>query len=159
MYSRLLVPLDGSATSRLALAHAQTLARLSGARVTLLHVIDELRHSNGFERPQVYIDEVRPRFLQAGQALLDEARQEMEKAGVATDTLLLESEGRRASELIVQQAAEIGADVIVLGTHGRRGMHRWMLGSDAEQVARTAPVPVMLVRPSTADVPEGAVSA
>lgn len=147
MYSRLLVPLDGSATSRLALAHAETLARMSGARVTLLHIIDELKHSNGFERPAVYLNEIRPQFLKAGQALLDEAGQELKTKGISVDTVLLESEGRRAAELIVQKAADIAADVIVLGTHGRRGMHRWMLGSDAEQVARTASVPVMLVRP------------
>ena len=149
MYSRLLVPLDGSATSHLALTHAATLARLSGARVTLLHIIDELKHSNGFERPAVYLSEIRPQFLKAGQALLDKAGQELQAQGIAVDTLLLESEGRRAAELIVQKATEIPADVIILGTHGRRGVHRWMLGSDAEQVARTASVPVMLVRPAT----------
>ena len=73
MYSRLLVPLDGSATAELALHHAAALARLSGATLVLLHVIEEMKHCNGFERPQVYVEQVRPGFLAAGQALLDAA--------------------------------------------------------------------------------------
>lgn len=52
MYSKLLVPLDGSATAELALGHAVALARMSGGTVALLHVIEELKHSNGFERPR-----------------------------------------------------------------------------------------------------------
>src|SRR5574343_395992 len=65
MYSRLLVPLDGSATAELALHHAAALARLSGATLVLLHVIEEMKHCNGFERPQVYVEQVRPGFLAA----------------------------------------------------------------------------------------------
>lgn len=147
MYSRLLVPLDGSPTASLALAQAAALAHLSGGTVILLHVIEELRYSNGFERPMVYIEDVRPRFLAAGQALLDEARQQMEQEKIAVETVLLESQGgTRVSEMIARQATESGADLIILGTHGRRGAGRLLLGSDAEQVARIAPVPVMLVR-------------
>ncbi len=60
MYSRLLVPLDGSATARLALDHAAHLASISGATIVLLNIIEEMKHSNGFERPMVYIQKVRP---------------------------------------------------------------------------------------------------
>lgn len=151
MYSHLLLALDGSATSHLAMAHASALARLSNAKVTVLHVVDELDHSNGFERPQVYLNEVRPRFLQAGQALLDAASEELLQAGVKCETVLLENSGKRASELIAEVAAAVGADVIVLGTHGRRGLSRLLMGSDAEQVARIAPVPVLLVRHKVAE--------
>ncbi len=146
MYSRLLVPLDGSPTSHLALDHAAVLARLSGATVVLLHVIEETEHSNGFERPKVYFEEVRPRFLAAGQALLDQAAGRLRQGGIAVETVLLESGGKRVSELIAQQADAARCDVVVLGTHGRRGVGRLLMGSDAEQVARIAPIPVMLVR-------------
>lgn len=146
MYSRLLVPLDGSPTALLALDHAAALARLSGATVVLLHVIEPLRHSTGFERPSVYIDEVRPRFLAAGQALLDEAAIRLRQDGIGAETVLLESGIERVSEQIARQAETSGCDLIILGTHGRRGVDRLLLGSDAEQVARIAPVPVMLVR-------------
>lgn len=53
MYSRILVPLDGSPTADLALHHAAVLARLNGATIVLLHVIEEMKHSNGFERPRI----------------------------------------------------------------------------------------------------------
>ena len=72
MYSRILVPLDGSPTADLALHHAAVLARLNGATIVLLHVIEEMKHSNGFERPRIYIEEVRPGFLAAGQKLAPE---------------------------------------------------------------------------------------
>lgn len=151
MYSHLLIALDGSATSRLALAHASALARLGHAKVTVLHVIEELDHSPGFERPHIYLNHVRPRILQAGQALLGAANEELVQAGVKCETLLLESGGRRVSELIAEVAAAVSAEVIVLGTHGRRGLNRLLMGSDAEQVARIAPVPVPLVRDKPAE--------
>lgn len=155
MYTKLLVPIDGSATSRLALEEAVMLARLSGARIELLHVVDELEHIWGRPSPAVYIKEVRPMFLKAGQDLLDETRAEIESQGIEVDTVLLESRGTRASELIAGQAVKGGADAIVMGTHGRRGVDRVLIGSDAEQVARLSAVPVMLVRQARASVPAG----
>lgn len=150
MYSRVLVPLDGSPTAHLALDHAARLAKMSGATIVLLHVIEELKHINGFERPHIYVQEIRPRFLAAGQALLDEAASELRQSGVPAETVLLESQGERVFVLIAQQAASSACDLVVLGTHGRRGIDRMLLGSDAEQVARIAPVPVMLVREKSA---------
>jgi len=154
MYSRLLVPLDGSPTSNLALDHAAALALLSGATVVLLHVIETLKHSSGYERPKVYFEQVRPAYLAAGQALLDQAASRLRRDGIAVETVLVEAWDERVSELIARQAETSRSDIIVLGTHGRRGVDRLLLGSDAEQVARIAPVPVMLVRhphPAVAD--------
>ena len=62
------------------------------------------------------------------------------------DSVLLDTYGTRLSELVVKQVEEWGADLIVLGTHGRRGVGRLLLGSDAEQIVRTATVPVLLIR-------------
>jgi nucleotide-binding universal stress UspA family protein len=62
--------------------------------------------------------------------------------------MLLDDLVSRVSEVVVEQAKVWRADLIVLGTHGRRGVGRFLLGSDAEQVARTASVPVLLVRAS-----------
>lgn len=148
MYSKILVPLDRSEAAHHALDHAAVLARMSGAIIVLLHVIEESKHASGFEPPKVYIEEVRPGFLAAGQALLDQAAQRLRHDGIAVETVLLESKGERASTLIVQQADASRCDLVVLGTHGRRGIDRVMMGSDAEQVARLAAVPVMLVRQS-----------
>jgi nucleotide-binding universal stress UspA family protein len=66
---------------------------------------------------------------------------------VAAKTILVESIGpRRVADIIIQQARKQRADAIVIGTHGRRGLSRLVMGSDAEEVVRTAPVPVTLVR-------------
>lgn len=146
MYKTLLVPLDGSATAQLALDEALVLARLSGATVQLLHIVDAMEHITGFEPPSVHIGDIRPRFLQAGQQILEQAAALLQAQGVAVHTTLLESRGERVSELIAAQATRLGADLIVLGTHGRRGVDRLLIGSDAEQLARIAPVPVLLVR-------------
>ncbi|MGT2509399.1 universal stress protein [Cupriavidus basilensis] len=146
MYTKLLVPIDGSETAQLALSDAVVLAKLSGAQVQLLHIVDKFEHTNGFERPEVYINELRPRLLKAGQDLLDEAKTKLQAEDIVAETVMIESSGERISELIAGQAAKAGVDLIILGTHGRRGLGRLLIGSDAEQVARISPVPVLLVR-------------
>ena len=82
----------------------------------------------------------------ASQALLDEAANGLRQDGLAVETVLLESGAERVSEQIAKQAEASACDLVILGTHGRRGVDRLLLGSDAEQIARIAPVPVMLVR-------------
>jgi len=89
---------------------------------------------------------------EAGTSILEKARIQVEAQGIAVDTVLLDTLGARLCELVVAQVTEWGADVIVLGTHGRRGMERVLLGSDAEQIVRTATVPVLLIRGKEAEV-------
>ena len=144
MYSRLLVPLDGSPTSFAALDHAAALALLSGADVILLHVMEPARPSSGFARPKVHVRDVLAGFIESGQALLDDAANRLWLAGIRAETVLLQARTHGAATHIVKRAES--ADLVILGTHGRRGVSRLLMGSDAEQVARTAPVPVMLVR-------------
>lgn len=146
MYKKLLVPLDGSATAQLALKHAEALARLSGASIILLSIVEEMHYSNGYERPKVYTEQVRPHLLATARALLENAAKPLRDGGLSVAAHVVESGNQRVSELIVQQAKDEHCDLIILGTHGRRGIDRLLLGSDAEQVARIAPVPVMLVR-------------
>jgi nucleotide-binding universal stress UspA family protein len=154
MYQRLLVALDSTATSRLALEHAAALGRLSGATVVLLHVLESFRHVSGFESPKVYAEEVLPRMRAAGRELLDEAAAPLREQGIEVETVLLEGSDERVAELIARRAEEAGVDLVILGTHGRRGVNRLLLGSDAEHVARIAPVPVMLVRSTDGSVPD-----
>jgi nucleotide-binding universal stress UspA family protein len=154
MYQRILVPYDGSATSRRGLDEAIQLARLTGGSLRLLHLIDVLLFATGFETATAYVDEVVPFMRQAGERILQEGKARVEKAGMKADTFLVDSIATRLSEAVNDQAKAWGADLIVIGTHGRRGVGRLLLGSDAEQIVRTAPVPVLLVRASeaTADV-------
>ena len=70
----------------------------------------------------------------------------MRKHGIKVEPVLLETVGRRVADLIIKQAKKWRADVIVLGTHGRRGLSRLVMGSDAEVVLRETPIPVLLVR-------------
>ncbi|CAN5880555.1 universal stress protein [soil metagenome] len=146
MYQRILVPFDGSPTSEHGLDEAIRLARLTGARLRLIHVLDDLLYVSGFETCSVYASDVVPFMRQRGEAMLQAARSRAEQTGVVAETLLLEGISPRLSEVIDEQVKSWGADLIVIGMHGRRGIGRLMLGSDAEQVVRTASVPVLLVR-------------
>lgn len=146
MYSRILVPIDGSPTSDRALAEAGQLARLTGAQVRLLHIVDPVAHASGFERPETYRQDVQPLALQNAQALLDKACSQLADAGVAAETALIENTSASVARLVVEHARQWDASVIVLGTQGRHGIERMLLGSDAEQIARHAPMPVLLVR-------------
>ena len=78
--------------------------------------------------------------------MLDDATQEVKAAGIAVDQALLDSFDGRMCDLVVNEALAWHADLIVIGTHGRRGMSRALLGSGAEQILRRSPVPVLLVR-------------
>jgi len=146
MYQRILVPVDGSVTSQLGLEKAIGVATLTGGSIRLLHVIDELAHLTGFETPEVYTREIRPRLWRHGQQVLDNARAAVEAAGVPVEVELAESLAARVADIVVARAETCKADLIVMGTNGYRGATRILLGSDAEQVVRTANVPVLLVR-------------
>lgn len=145
MYARILVPVDGSPTAGRGLTEAVQLAKVVGARLRLLHVVNELilapMFGAGIETGKV-IDSMRS----YGQSVLQEAEKKVREQGLQCDAVMIESVGSLAGDIIVQQAAQWQAELIVLGTHGRRGLRRMVLGSDAEHVVRHAVVPVLLVR-------------
>jgi nucleotide-binding universal stress UspA family protein len=144
MYQRILVPVDGSPTSKRGLGEAIDLAKLNGARLRLIHVLDLFVFAMGAEG--AYVGDAFTQLRQAGEEILAAARAQVEAAGVGVETVLRETTAGRVSDLIVEEAAQWQAELIVMGTHGRRGVSRLALGSDAEAVARTAPVPLLLVR-------------
>ena len=146
MYQRILVPVDGSPTSNAGLAEAIKLAKLTGARVRLLHLIHEMPYVMSADGYGSVAVDMLASLKDAGTSILEKARIQVEAQGIAVDTVLLDTYGARLSELVIKQVEEWGADLIVLGTHGRRGVGRLLLGSDAEQIVRTATVPVLLIR-------------
>ena len=148
MYERILVPIDGSNVAQLGLDRAIETARVTGARIRVLHVLDELVFATGFEPGVTYERDVLPGMRRRAETLLAEARARVVEAGVAVDSVLIECFARRTSDVILDAAKAWPADLIVIGTHGRRGASRWFLGSDAEDVLRGATVPVLLVRGS-----------
>lgn len=145
MYQRILVPIDGSPVSNRGLDEAIRLAKLTGATLRLLHVLDDLVFVTGFETGATYAKDVLPRIRKAGESILASGEARVVAAGLSADTLLAECFATRTSQVVLAQAQIWKADLIVLGSHGRRGMGRLLMGSDAEQIVRGATVPVLLV--------------
>jgi nucleotide-binding universal stress UspA family protein len=145
MHKRILVPIDGSTTSLKGLREAIGMAKETGAQILLVHVVDAhtlfLAPDAGF-----VIADVIESLRQAGKSILAKALASTTKAGVRASTALVESLTQPAADGIVRQAKKWKADLIVMGTHGRRGLQRMLMGSDAEQVVRSAAAPVLLIR-------------
>jgi nucleotide-binding universal stress UspA family protein len=146
MYDKILVPVDGSPTSQRGLEEAMRLAKLCGAQLRLVHVVDLLSFNLAAAGDAGMTAELWDALKEGGQQILARARDQVAAVGLAVDTHLFENLAGRVADLVVDEARQWGASLIVLGTHGRRGVGRLMLGSDAEQVARHASVPVLLVR-------------
>ena len=144
-YKRILVAVDGSAASTKGLREALRLAKAAGAKLCILHVVDEFYAFAGLDGMAPTQDLV-PAFRAGGKRVLAKAEALARKHGVKPATVLREVLGGPAAGPIVREARKQRADLIVLGTHGRRGVRRLVLGSDAEQVVRSATVPVLLVR-------------
>jgi nucleotide-binding universal stress UspA family protein len=146
MYRKILVPVDGSPTSNLGLDEAIDLAKDQDAKLRLFHLVDEYVAVAGTDGTALYSGDLIDVLRQGGKAIIAKAETLARRKGIVPESVMLESFGGRAADAIVQQAKKWGADLIVLGTHGRRGVKRLVMGSDAEQVVRTSPVPVLLVR-------------
>ena len=145
-YKRILVAVDGSSASSKGLREALRLAKAGRARVCLLHVVNEFPAFAAMDGMGGAVVDLVPTLREGGKRVLAKAKAVAAKAGVPAQTLLRERIGGPAADPIVREARKQRADLIVLGTHGRRGVRRLVLGSDAEQVVRTASVPVLLVR-------------
>ena len=149
MYKKILVPIDGSPASNLGLNEAIKLAKDQGAKLRLFHLVDEYVAVASMDGVTVDTGDLLDALRQTGKKIVAKAEAQARRHGLTPEAVMLESFGGRAADFIVQQAKKWGADLIVLGTHGRRGVKRLVMGSDAEQVVRTAPVPVLLVRAKT----------
>jgi nucleotide-binding universal stress UspA family protein len=142
-YKRILVPVDGSPTSNNGLDEAARLARGSGSRLLLLHVVDDAVAFNSPDGAGVNL--VLETLREAGKSALAQAAEYARRAKLQAETVLLEKATGRIDEAIVEQAKRWRADLIVMGTHGRRGVNRLLLGSNAELVVRNSTLPVLLV--------------
>lgn len=144
-YRRILVPLDDSPTAQRGLAEALSLARDLGATLVLLHVMELMPMMPEVATTEAW-EAIREGLKASGQRVLDQASGQARTAGVACETVLNDVDARRPADAITDQASTQRCDLIVMGTHGRRGIGRALLGSDAELVLRQSPVPVLLVR-------------
>jgi nucleotide-binding universal stress UspA family protein len=145
MYGKILVPVDGSETSKRGLTEACRLAKELNARMRCLHVIDE-HYLTANYMGVMYMPDLIDKLRDNGKEILDKASEQARMSGVKVESVLQESAERRVSYMILDEAKTWAADLIVMGTHGRRGLSHLALGSDAESVVRDSPVPVLLVR-------------
>jgi nucleotide-binding universal stress UspA family protein len=138
---KILVPTDFSAPSEAAIDYAVALGQKLGASVHVVH---------SFELPLVGFPdgvltvpaEMASRIIEASQTALGRIRETYARRGVTLDTSLEQADPR---EGILSAAKKVSADLIVMGTHGRRGLARALIGSVTEAVVRSAPVPVLTV--------------
>ena len=146
MYQRILVPVDGSACAGRGLSEAIALARLTQGRIRIVHVIDEPFVAIGADGAAGATEDLVEVAREGAERVLADAVKLVEATGVPVDGVLLDTFDGRLCDLVVKAAQEWSADLVVIGTHGRRGVGRLLLGSDAEQILRLSPVPVLLVR-------------
>ena len=146
MFKRILVSVDGSQTATKALVAALQLTRDGGARVRLVNVVEDLASADSYGAYGGYSEELVLALREGSERVLSDALAVAQSAGVEADTMLYDKFGERLGEVIADAARLWNADLVVVGTHGRRGMGRMVLGSGAEQIIRLAPVPVLVYR-------------
>jgi len=151
MYEHIMVPLDGSPLSEVALTHAQTLAQKLGAKLLLLRVANisatimaATGPDTGLVAPDL-IDEVIDDQEDDGRTYLERISQQLKTAGCDVSWQLVEGS---PSHAIIETARKNGCDLIAMATHGRSGLERAVMGSVADAVVRDSHLPVLLIRPA-----------
>ncbi|WP_211312322.1 universal stress protein [Halarchaeum salinum] len=142
MYDRILVPTDGSPESEDAIDEAMELAELTDATVVALYVVDTSDYS---ALPESKWSALQEELYAEGEEAVAAVAERGEAAGVEVEELVVEGS---PNEVILDTASEEDCDAIVMGTHGRSGVERFLLGSVTEKVVRHSEIPVLVVRVS-----------
>jgi len=141
MYDRILVPTDGSDPAMAATEHALAIAERFGATVHALYVVDT--DGIAHEAPELGLDVLRGALREEGEAATGTVEMRAEARGVDVTAAVVEG---IAEDAIVDYADDHGIDLIVMGTHGRHGVDRYLVGSVTERVVRRTDVPTLVVR-------------
>ena len=145
MFNNILIPVDGSSTALCAVSKAAGLAKTYGSTVTVLYVIDPYPFTGvGADFAYGQAQYVTAATTEAN-AALDSAKRALNEAGVEKVNTVV-GEGHAVHEGITRAAAEVGADLIVMGSHGRRGLEKLVLGSVTQRVLGVTGIPVLVVR-------------
>ena len=146
MYKHVLIAIDDSETSRKALDEAVAVVKAHKATLEIVHAIDEhlvhLFKANGKH-------ELKHVLVTGSENLLERAAAQARAAGVEATTKLLRGHGEHADDLIASAVKAAKADLLVVGSHGRRGVRRLLIGSVAENLVRKVGVSVLIVRGMT----------
>lgn len=148
MYRRILVAVDGSTTSNKAISAALEMASYSGGSsvIRLIHVIDEMAYFTGLDPYAGQSYSVTSAMREAGEKVLADALTTAKSTGVQVQTILVDRLGAHLAETVAEQAKAWDASLVVVGTHGRKGIKRMLMGSGAEQIIRLSICPVLVVR-------------
>lgn len=144
MFKHILVPVDGSKTSMLAVSKAAGMAKAFGSNVTVLYVIDPYP----FTGVGADFADGQSRYISAAtteaNTALDVAKKAMTDAGVSVTAVM--GEGHAVHDGILSAVESTGADLVVMGSHGRRGLEKLVLGSVTQRVLGVVHIPVLVVR-------------
>jgi nucleotide-binding universal stress UspA family protein len=147
VYKRILVPVDGSSASTRGLQEAVRFAKDQQARLRIIHVVDEAVLAQYPEMMDASGDML-TKFVDDGRKTLQKALALAERQGIKADTVMYRKLMGALADFIVKEAEKWRADIIVIGTAGATGMKHFFLGSDAEAIARSTKLPVLLVHDS-----------
>jgi nucleotide-binding universal stress UspA family protein len=139
MYDEILVPTDGSKAAEQAIEHAIDIAAQYGARVHALYVVD----ASAYSALEAGSEVVMGALEEEGEEAVEHVSEAASEADVDVETSVVAGAAYRT---ILDYADEHEVDLIVMGTHGRQGLDRYLLGSVTERVVRSSDVPVMTVR-------------
>lgn len=145
MYNHILVPLDGSPTSIEALNHAIALAKSQNANLILFNVIED--YSDQVGETYFDFDQFQAELKNQSQSTLEEGQKLAKAAGLNPQlrSAVLKPYKDRIADRILEEAKASDADLIVIGSHGRHGIQRLLIGSVAEGVIRSAHLPVLII--------------
>lgn len=148
MYKRIMVAVDESFMTNKVLTTAIDLAKAGGAQLAICHGVDETIFANRQMEMMMpnSVGKAEYKMRLGAQGFLGKAAETARAAGVEVETRLIESEEKHVSDMLAEAAAEWKADLLVVGTHGRRGMERFFVGSVAERLVRKAETSLLLVR-------------
>lgn len=147
MYQRILVATDGSTLSKKAVSSAVALAALTGAELVALKVVPRYPQSyfeGGLALQAAEVSRVEKQWAEAGQAIVDAVQKSATAKGVKAKALTVKSD--LVSDAIIAAAKKHKCDLIVMASHGRRGIKRLLLGSETQQVLTHSHIPVLVLR-------------
>ncbi|QIL43628.1 universal stress protein [Acidovorax sp. HDW3] len=147
MYQHILIATDGSELSHKAVSHGLALAALGQAKVSVLKVVPNYPRNyfeGGLPIEAADIARVEQQWRTEAEALVDKVKAEGNSQGVAVQALIVQSD--LVAEAIIESAQTHGCDLIVMASHGRRGLQRLLLGSETQHVLTHSHVPVLVLR-------------
>ena len=147
MYNRILIATDGSALSKVAVEHGLALAALTGATVVALKVVPRYPRSyfeGGMPVEVTDVKRIEGQWSDAAQAVVDAVKAKGGAEGVTVKAVVAKSD--LVAEAVISAAKKHKCDLIVMASHGRKGLKRLLLGSETQHVLTHSPVPVLVLR-------------